>query len=119
MDATRGADDARQEGVGDTRPSGVGLPVEVHLGRAAASRSLSGWACLSAPLRLTSAMWLPPNSWMRATSMMRLVSPPMLAPLMTRSPCPALPFCFFTVGMLRLSVDKVSHRWALFRELTW
>ena len=56
VDPTRGADDARQEGVGDTRPRGVGLPVEVHLGRAAASRSLSGWAFLSAPLRLTSAM---------------------------------------------------------------
>ena len=26
MDPTRGADDARQEGVGDTRPGGVGLP---------------------------------------------------------------------------------------------
>ena len=33
MDATRGADDARQEGVGDTRPRGVGLPVATHLCR--------------------------------------------------------------------------------------
>ena len=32
MDPTRGAEDARQEGVGDTRPRGVGLPVAVHLG---------------------------------------------------------------------------------------
>ena len=32
MDATRGADNARQEGVGDTRPRGVGLRVAVHLG---------------------------------------------------------------------------------------
>ena len=32
VDPTRGADDTRQEGVGDTRPRGVGLPVAVHLG---------------------------------------------------------------------------------------
>ena len=31
MDATRGADDARQEGVGDTWPRGVSLPVATHL----------------------------------------------------------------------------------------
>ena len=31
MDATRGADDARQECVGDTLPRGVGLPVATHL----------------------------------------------------------------------------------------
>ena len=56
MDPTRGADDARQEGICDTHPRGVGLPVQCTLVRAAASRSLSGWAFLSAPFRLTSAM---------------------------------------------------------------
>ena len=32
VDAPGSAHDARQEGVGDTRPRGVGLPVAMHLG---------------------------------------------------------------------------------------
>ena len=42
MDPTRGADDARQEGVGDTRPRGVGLPVAVHLGARGGLEELVG-----------------------------------------------------------------------------
>ena len=42
MDPTRGADDTRQEGVGDTRPRGVGLPVAVHLGARCGLEELVG-----------------------------------------------------------------------------
>ena len=42
VDPTRGADDARQEGVGDTRPRGVGLPVAVHLGARCGLEELVG-----------------------------------------------------------------------------
>lgn len=48
---------------------------------------------------------------MSATSMMRLVSPPMLVRLMTKSPCPVLPFCFTMVGMLRRSVSSKPACW--------
>ena len=42
MDPPRGADDARQEGVGDPRPRGVGLPVAVHLGARCSLEELVG-----------------------------------------------------------------------------
>ena len=42
MDPTRGADDARQECICDTRPRGVGLPVAVHLGARCGLEELSG-----------------------------------------------------------------------------
>ena len=42
VDPTRGADDTRQEGVGDTRPRGVGLPVAVHLGARCGLEELVG-----------------------------------------------------------------------------
>ena len=42
MDPTRCADDARQEGVGDTRPGGVGLPVALHLGARCGLEELVG-----------------------------------------------------------------------------
>ena len=48
MDLTRGADDARQECVGDTRPRGVGLPVATHLCR---RRRLEDFVGLGIPER--------------------------------------------------------------------
>ena len=42
MDPTRSADDARQEGVGDARPRGVGLPVAVHFGARGGLEELVG-----------------------------------------------------------------------------
>ena len=42
MDATRGADDAGQEDVGDTQPRVVGLPVAVHLGARCGLEKLVG-----------------------------------------------------------------------------
>ena len=42
VDPTRSADDARQEGVGDARPRGVGLPVAVHLGARCGLEELVG-----------------------------------------------------------------------------
>ena len=42
VDAPGGADDTRQEGVGDTRPRGVGLPVAVHLGTRCGLEELVG-----------------------------------------------------------------------------
>ena len=42
MDPTRGADDERQEGIGDTGPRGVGLPVAVHLGARCGLEELVG-----------------------------------------------------------------------------
>ena len=79
VDATGGAQHARQEGVGDTRPRGVGHPVATQL---CPRRRLEELVWLGAPLRLISAMWLPPpNPWMNARPITRLASPPMLAVL--------------------------------------
>ena len=101
MDPTRGADDARQEGVGDTRPRGVGLPVAVHLGPRCGLEKLVGLGVPERPVEADIGQVI-------ATELMRLASPPMLAPLMTRSPCPILPFCFFTVGVFLIEVALLN-----------
>ena len=42
VDPTRGADDAREEGICDARPRGVSLPVAVHLGARCGLEELVG-----------------------------------------------------------------------------
>ena len=51
VDPTRGADDARQEGICDTRPRGVGLPVAVHLGARCGLEELVGLGIPERPVK--------------------------------------------------------------------